>query len=77
MKNRDAERSTLGMVATLPLEAKLNAGGSAARAELIEILTREIAHQMQTEGGDEPREVWRRKLLVECLRVARRVVERE
>jgi hypothetical protein len=76
MKKRNAERSTLGAFVTLPIEKELADGNGAGRARVIERLQREIDRLTQASADMPPMLSDRQNLLAECLRVARRVVER-
>lgn len=76
MRPQAAGKSTLGSCADLPLEAQLAEGGGAGRAAIVARLTAEI-EQLSAALANAPLDARNEgMLLVECLRAARRVVER-
>jgi hypothetical protein len=76
MKKRNAERSTLGAFVTLPIEQELAAADGAGRARVIDRIEREMERLNAASADLLPALRHRQNLLTECLRVARRVVER-
>ncbi|WGS51079.1 hypothetical protein LFL96_06135 [Paraburkholderia sp. D15] len=76
MPPKAAGKSTLGSCGDLPLEAQLAEGGGAGRAAIVARLTEEMERLSAALANAPPDAHKEGMLLVECLRAARRVVER-
>lgn len=76
MRPQTAGKSTLGSCGDLPLEAQLAEGGGAGRMEIAARLTAEMERLGAALANAPPDVCKEGMLLVECLRAARRVVER-
>lgn len=76
MPPKPAGKSTLGSFGDLPLEAQLAEGGGAGRTMIAARLTAEIDRLSDALASASPVERKEVRLLVECLRAARQVVER-